>query len=236
VSNLTRQLIVKGQINLDKHPKTKEFWELYETIKESRQKTESRTKEEEKLSKRQREFLAIEYSKLKTKLNELANIISGILILDALEDNTELEVRDMQWEYCSKDSKNTESNFEYMFSDLIVEAGSLDSIPKFILSEIKLLGSILFYKKYSFLMGTTLSVRLENKTKKGLYFCIPFRSLKLGYLEMYLNRCTIIKPNFDHNMKRASDQYSYEELKSMTEKYYAKASYIVERQHLPFYQ
>jgi hypothetical protein len=231
VSTVARQLIVKGQINLDQYPTTKEFWELYETIKEARQKSEAKKKQEERMSERQRKLLAIEHSKLKSKLNKLANMISGIQILDALEGNTELGVKDMQWEFHSKDS--VEFNFENLFEELVLQAGGLDSVPDYILDEIKTLGSTEFYKKYSFLMGTTLSVRLENNTKKGIYFCIPFRSIKLGYLKMYLKQCTIIKPNFEHNMQRSSDQYSYEELEAMTAKYYNKSSYIVEQQYLP---
>jgi hypothetical protein len=231
MSAVARQLVVKGQVNLDSYPTVKEFWELYETIKETRQKTKARIEAEERLSKREQKFLAIEHSKTKSKLNKLANMISGIQILDALEGTTELGVKDMQWEFFSKDSE--EFNFKNLFDELILEAGCLENIPTFLLTEIKLLGSTEFYSKYSYLMGSTLSVRLENGTNKGLYFCIPFRAIKLGYLKMYLKKCTIVVPNFDHNMQRSSDTYSYEELEAMTAKYYDKASYIVEQAYLP---
>jgi hypothetical protein len=227
------QLNVNGHINLNDHPTVKEYFELYQKIKLARQKTEATKKLEEKMSLRQRKLRDIEHSKLQSKLNKLANMISGIQILDALEDNTELCIKDMQWEYYSKDAKKFK--FEYLFDDLVLHAGSLDSIPKFVLGELKLLGSTEFYKKYSFLMGTTLSLRLENNTKEGLYFCIPFRSLKLGYLTLYLKQCTIVIPEFDHNMQRSSDQYSYEELEALTAKYYRKARYIVEQCDLPAY-
>lgn len=227
MSILNTLVNTQSSLNLgfESYPTVEDFFKLYNKIKKSRP-----NKSKAQTSKRENPNTAA----LRLKLNKLANVASGNIFFDVLEDQCELEVIQMHWEYdVNEDTQYTEVKAKLL--ELLDEVGSLENIPKYILNILNQNEYGAFYSKYSYFEGTTLSIRLNNGTDKGLYICVPFTALKMGYLRTFLESCEIVIPNWPHSSKQNLDNPipSYNELADLTLDYQEKAHAIFEKRYLP---
>jgi hypothetical protein len=211
----------KGELLISEHREVFEFWDLYMEVKLSRKNPNLQ------LGYETRKPISI-----KNHLNKMANVLSGTAILYAISGDFGIPIKNMEFEYKVKNADIL--GFDTLMKDLISRAGTLDDIPKYLVAEIENLDPEEFYKKYYFLMGSTLSLRLDNGKPDGYYFCIPFRALKLTYLKGYLKQCTITTAShFDHDMKNWSTRYTLEELRSKVQEYHEVSRLIVESDFIP---
>ena len=176
-----------------------------------------------------------ELIRLNDSCNYQANLATGNILFLLLCSESNLRVKNVHWEYSvDKNSKNYD---ETKLNDLIVTAGGLDKIPSYILDQSYELELVKFYKTYSYLGGSTISLRIDNDTEFGLYFCIPFAALKIGYYASFFEKCEVVIPNFPHEKKVNNtpyiQKYSCEELEQFIKKYRNTASVVLESRYLP---
>jgi hypothetical protein len=213
--------IQKGQIPDHEHREVFEFWDLYMEVKLSRNNPNLR----EGLENRKP-------ISIKNNLNKMANVLSGTALLYAISGDFGIPIKNMEFEYKVKNANIL--GFDILMEDLVLQAGTLDEVPKYLVAEIQNMDPVEFYSKYYFLMGTTLSLRLVNGKPDGYYFCIPFSALKITYLKGYLKQCTITtSSHFDQDMKKWSTRYTLEELKSKVQEYHEVSRLIVESDFIP---
>lgn len=214
---------------IESYPTVEEFFTLYNKIKKSRP-FDKNTDGKKNPKVRSNPNIGT----LRNKYNNLANIITGNIFFDVLEDQCELEVREMHWEYKVNDKSPFKDQVNLKLAELLKDAGSLENIPRYLLNILYQNDFEQFYSRFPLLEGTTLSIRLENGTDMGLYFCIPFTALKLGYLESFLESCDIIIPTYSHTPSNENTlKHSYEELESIAISYRQKANSVFERRYLP---
>jgi hypothetical protein len=233
--------IQEDQIPYYEHPTTFEFWDLYMEAKLARKAPKEHLEQENQIQqsnsedqygKRKYPTLNKKFGARQNTLNQIANVISGAAIYIAIAGKHELRIKDMVWEYHVPFAD--ELGYDSKMNQLILEASSFENLPKYLVSEINKYTAIDFYKKYDYLLGTTLSLRLDNQTQEGYYFCIPFRALNYSTLRRYLEVCTVEKPNFDHGMIDYSTRFTVEELRQKASKYFKIAALAVECDHLDF--
>lgn len=217
------------------------LWELYTAIKKARPKLNTSNEDNCLVDN-------LNASIKKTKLNNLANLITGHLLFDILNEKDYLNVVSITWEY--KISEYATFNYENELNSLINDVGSLKNIPGFILGQFKELDEEEFNSRFAFLGGTTFSFRLKDGSKNGMYFCLPSAALYTDYLIKFIKKCDIEIPNFSHvtNNPKTSIKHrviyekreplalnyevSYEALFNQMMKFGMKAKQVIKGQYL----
>lgn len=229
------------------------LWELYTSIKKARPKFDNNIGNSNTVESYN---LAVK----KSKLNHLANLITGYLLHSILNSNDTINVLSITWEY--KISEKAIINYDSQLRRLINEVGTLKNIPGYIIGQYNVIvpkyqsssetekSLELFNSKFSFLEGTTFSFRLDNGTNRGLYFCIPYAALKTEYLIKFFKKCDIEIPCFSHVTRKPNlvnkqnevhdkpeplfldHEISYESLYNQMMKFGLKARSVIKEQYL----
>lgn len=213
---VTRPILLKSKIEEEIHligfksigldSSSENIWKLYNAF--TKAKPEDFFNSNNRHSEENKTHL-IDYK----KLNDSAYCLAAIIFYNVMNNKCDLNVLSMNWEYCM----GSNDLYNIKLKELLANSGSLEKIPKIVYDAHRkdITG---FRTNFNYLHHTIISITLDNGTKDGLYFKIPFYAFNSLFLDEYLRHCTIstsrkpIKTKFQDSYDLF--KFSYTKLKS----------------------